>query len=50
MVPARYWDQELQALTPLLEAGDVVIDGVILTITNDIRRGAELKSRGIPLP
>jgi 6-phosphogluconate dehydrogenase len=47
MVPAAVVDQELQALTPLLEAGDVVIDGGNSYYHDDIRRGAELKSRGI---
>lgn len=47
MVPAAIVDQELKALTPLLEAGDIIIDGGNSFYRDDIRRGAELKPRGI---
>ncbi len=47
MVPAAVVDQELAVLVPLLEAGDIVIDGGNSYYRDDIRRGAELKPRGI---
>ena len=47
MVPAAVVDQELAALTPLLEAGDIVIDGGNSFYRDDIRRGAELNQRNI---
>jgi 6-phosphogluconate dehydrogenase len=47
MVPAAGVDQELAALASLLEGGDVVIDGGNSYYRDDIRRGAELKPRGI---
>jgi 6-phosphogluconate dehydrogenase len=47
MVPAAAVDQELKRLVPLLEAGDIVIDGGNSHYHDDIRRGAELKPRGI---
>jgi 6-phosphogluconate dehydrogenase len=47
MVPAAVVDQELAVLAPLLEAGDIIIDGGNSYYRNDIRRGAELKPRGI---
>ena len=47
MVPAAVVDQELTLLLPLLEAGDIVIDGGNSYYRDDIRRGADLKSRGI---
>jgi 6-phosphogluconate dehydrogenase len=47
MVPAAVVDQELAKLAPLLEAGDTVIDGGNSFYRDDIRRGAELKPRGI---
>ena len=47
MLPAAVVDQELAALIPLLAAGDVVIDGGNSNYRDDIRRGAELKSREI---
>jgi len=49
MVPAAVVDQELAALTPLLEAGDIVIDGGNSFYRDDIRRGAELTSAKHPL-
>ena len=47
MLPAAVVDQELAQLTPLLEAGDIVIDGGNSFYRDDLRRGAELKRRGI---
>jgi 6-phosphogluconate dehydrogenase len=47
MVPAAVVDEELAKLVPLLEAGDMVIDGGNSYYRDDIRRGAELKPRGI---
>ena len=45
MLPAAIVDQELAALIPLLDADDVVIDGGNSYYRDDIRRGAEFKSR-----
>jgi 6-phosphogluconate dehydrogenase len=47
MLPAAIVDQELAALASLLEAGDIVIDGGNSFYRDDIRRGAELKQKGI---
>jgi 6-phosphogluconate dehydrogenase len=47
MVPAAVVDQELALLVPLLAAGDIVIDGGNSYYRDDMRRGAELKTRGI---
>ncbi|MEO8306388.1 MAG: phosphogluconate dehydrogenase (NAD(+)-dependent, decarboxylating), partial [Betaproteobacteria bacterium] len=47
MVPAAAVDQELAKLTPLLEAGDIVIDGGNSYYRDDIRRAVELKPRNI---
>ena len=47
MLPAALVDQELAELSPLLEPGDIVIDGGNSYYRDDIRRGAELKQRGI---
>jgi 6-phosphogluconate dehydrogenase len=47
MVPAAVVDPTLKVLTPLLAAGDVVIDGGNSYYQDDIRRAAELKPRGI---
>lgn len=47
MVPAAVVDQELQALQPLLSAGDIVIDGGNSYYHDDIRRAANLKAQGI---
>jgi 6-phosphogluconate dehydrogenase len=47
MVPAALVDHELEVLTPLLSAGDIVIDGGNSHYQDDIRRGRDLKSRGI---
>ena len=47
MLPTAIVDQELAELCPLLEAGDIVIDGGNSYYHDDIRRGAELKQRGL---
>ena len=47
MVPAAVVDPTLKALVPLLEREDVVIDGGNSYYHDDIRRAAELKSKGI---
>jgi 6-phosphogluconate dehydrogenase len=47
MVPAAVVDQELSILVPLLAAGDIVIDGGNSYYRDDVRRGAELKPKGI---
>ncbi|HEY2255879.1 MAG TPA: decarboxylating 6-phosphogluconate dehydrogenase, partial [Variovorax sp.] len=47
MVPAAVVDDTLAALTPLLEAGDIVIDGGNSHYHDDIRRANELRSAGI---
>jgi 6-phosphogluconate dehydrogenase len=47
MVPAAIVDRELAALVPLLEAGDIVIDGGNSYYRDDIRRAAELDRRAI---
>ena len=47
MVPAAVVDPTLKTLVPLLESDDVVIDGGNSYYHDDIRRAAELKSKGI---
>jgi 6-phosphogluconate dehydrogenase len=47
MMPAALVDAELALLAPLLEPGDIVVDGGNSYYRDDIRRGAELKPRGI---
>jgi 6-phosphogluconate dehydrogenase len=47
MVPAGIVDQTLAELRPLLEAGDVVIDGGNSYYRDDITRAADLKKDGI---
>lgn len=47
MVPAAVVDQVLGDLVPLLEAGDIVIDGGNSYYRDDIRRGIELQARGV---
>ena len=47
MVPAAAVDSTLASLLPLLEAGDTIVDGGNSYYRDDIRRGAELKPRGI---
>ncbi len=47
MLPTAIVDQELAELRPLLESGDIVIDGGNSYYRDDIRRGADLKQYGI---
>jgi 6-phosphogluconate dehydrogenase len=47
MVPAAVVDSVLASLTPVLEPGDIVIDGGNSYYHDDIRRAGELKSKGI---
>ncbi len=47
MVPAAAVDATLKALVPLLQPGDVVIDGGNSYYHDDINRAAELKSKGL---
>jgi 6-phosphogluconate dehydrogenase len=47
MVPAAVVDQTLVPLVPLLDAGDIVVDGGNSYYHDDIRRAAELKQREI---
>ncbi len=47
MVPAGVVDASLAELVPLLDAGDIVIDGGNSYYIDDIRRAAELTERGM---
>jgi 6-phosphogluconate dehydrogenase len=47
MVPVAVVDRTLAELTPLLAAGDVVIDGGNSHYHDDLRRAADLRSHGI---
>src|SRR5512143_865900 len=47
MVPAAVVDASLKELTPLLQAGDIVIDGGNSYYIDDIRRAEELAALGI---
>ena len=47
MVPAAAVDSLLQTLTPVLKAGDIVIDGGNSHYADDMRREQELKPRGV---
>jgi NADH dehydrogenase FAD-containing subunit len=47
MVPAAVVDSVLDSLTPLLERGDIVVDGGNPYYHDDIRRAEQLKSKGI---
>ena len=47
MVPAVAVDGILSKLVPLVEADDIIIDGGNSYYHDDIRRGAELHSKGI---
>ncbi|KAI3600936.1 6-phosphogluconate dehydrogenase, decarboxylating (plasmid) [Cupriavidus necator H850] len=47
MVPAGAVDDDLALLAPLLEPGDILIDGGNSCYRDDIRRGAELKARQV---
>jgi 6-phosphogluconate dehydrogenase len=47
MLPAAVVDPILAEVAPLLEAGDIVVDGGNSYYHDDIRRAAELKSKGL---
>ncbi|MFC3109780.1 phosphogluconate dehydrogenase (NAD(+)-dependent, decarboxylating) [Undibacterium arcticum] len=47
MLPAAAVDEALAMLAPLLDAGDIIIDGGNSYYRDDIRRGTEMKSRQI---
>src|SRR6185312_3900846 len=47
MVPAAVVDQTISDLLPLLEAGDIIIDGGNSYYVDDIRRAKELASKRI---
>lgn len=47
MVPAAVVDQSIADLLPLLESGDILIDGGNSYYVDDIRRAKELASKGI---
>ncbi|MDL2407347.1 decarboxylating 6-phosphogluconate dehydrogenase [Rhizobium calliandrae] len=47
MLPAAIVDKELAKIVPLLEEGDIVIDGGNSYYHDDIRRSEELKPKGI---
>jgi 6-phosphogluconate dehydrogenase len=47
MLPAAIVDPILAQVTPLLEAGDIVVDGGNSYYHDDIRRAAELKAKGL---
>jgi 6-phosphogluconate dehydrogenase len=47
MVPAAVVDRTVESLTPLLQSGDVVIDGGNSNYTDDIRRGRALGEMGV---
>ncbi len=47
MVPAAVVDQPLGELVPLLDAGDIVIDGGNSHYRDDLRRGTQMQARGI---
>ena len=47
MVPAAVVDPTLAALVPLLEPGDIAIDGGNSYYQDDIRRAVELKGKGV---
>ena len=46
MVPAAVVDQSIAELLPLLEAGDILIDGGNSYYVDDIRRAKELSDEG----
>jgi 6-phosphogluconate dehydrogenase len=47
MVPAAVVDESIGAIAPLLERGDILIDGGNSYYVDDIRRARELASKGI---
>src|SRR5947209_9576357 len=46
MIPAAVVDQQIDDLAPLLESGDILIDGGNSYYVDDIRRAKELKDKG----
>src|SRR3990172_9106135 len=47
MVPAAVVDKMLNDLAPIMESGDIIIDGGNSYYVDDIRRADELKSKGL---
>ena len=47
MLPATVVDKVLAKLLPLLEAGDIVVDGGNSYYRDDIRRASELQQHGV---
>jgi 6-phosphogluconate dehydrogenase len=47
MIPAAFVDSTIEAISPLLEAGDMLIDGGNSFYRDDIRRARALAERGI---
>ena len=47
MLPAAFVDREITTLAPLLEPGDIIVDGGNSYYHDDIRRAAELQKRGL---
>src|SRR5215203_1977609 len=47
MVPAAVVDQTIASIVPVLQPGDIVVDGGNSYYHDDIRRAAELTARGI---
>jgi 6-phosphogluconate dehydrogenase len=47
MVPAAYVDSTIDKLAPLLEKGDILIDGGNSYYIDDIRRAKELQAKGL---
>jgi len=47
MVPVSFVDSSIEQLTPLLDGGDILIDGGNSRYHDDIRRARELEQRGI---
>jgi len=47
MVPAAVVDETIASLQPLLESGDILIDGGNSYYVDDIRRAKELQARGV---
>ena len=47
MVPATVVDEVLAKLVPLLETGDIVIEGGNSYYRDDVRRAAELQQHGV---
>ena len=47
MVPAAYVDSTIEKLVPLLEKGDILIDGGNTYYRDDVDRAKKLEPRGI---